>query len=241
MIDSMLDKLSNLLKCLNPIQQEEARLDTLTALVRDAEQEILSVVTALQAHIDLLHDEHERDHLPVDRFVVLNRSMERLIADTTSLATVSELVQARRSTKKQSLERLMQEITQETLPAFEHSGVSLACQIAKGTILIGDADSLKILITEIILALLEKCHQLDIMNVSGLTERKRVSMSFDIGTTNSRSEFKPWRLGTLRLLPTTGEGIGLSAIEAMARIHHGHLSVSAGLDRRSGYKLIFQV
>ena len=39
---------------------EEMAMDTLTAFVRDAEHDSLAVVTALQAHIDLLHDEQVR-------------------------------------------------------------------------------------------------------------------------------------------------------------------------------------
>src|SRR5690606_37957934 len=98
--------------------------------------------------IDLLHDEQVRNNMPVDRFAVLNRSIARLIMDTTVLASVSELAQTPRSKQRQTLEQLVQEIADETQSAFSNSQVSLSCEIVKGTSLIGNAGSLKTMIKE---------------------------------------------------------------------------------------------
>jgi signal transduction histidine kinase len=225
----------------NFISSEERAIDTLTAFVQDAEHDILAVVTALQAHIDLLHDECLRNHMPADRFVVLNRSMTRLVADMIDLASISEAANSPRSKHKLVLESIMQEITAETRLAFSKSNVLLSSDIAAGTTLVGDADPVKAMITRVVLSLLEKCTLLETVKIVGLTQNKRVSLSFSIGLESAKGTFKSWQLGELRSMSTNGEGIGLSAVDAMARLHHGHLSVGSQPNERHSYKLTFKV
>lgn len=224
---------------------DERAIDTLTAFVRDAEHDILSVVTALQAHIDVLHDEQVRKQMPIDRFAVLNRAITRLITDTTALAAISELARTPRSEQKVVLAVLMQEIAAELRSEFTKSRVLLSCDIATGTTLIGDVGPVKTMITAMVVALLHKCHFLETVRIVGLTDHKRVTLSFDIGNqprkgTFSRGAFEPWRLGELRLLPTNGEGISLSAVDALARLHHGQLSVTTLPNERQAYRLTFR-
>lgn len=218
----------------------ERALDTLTAFVRDTEHDLLSVVTALQAHIDLLHDELVRNHIPVERFAVLNRAVARLITDTTVLASIADIARIPRSKETLVLDSLMQEIAQETRAAFSKNQVSLSYDIAKGTTLVGDSVPLKAMIMGMVLAVLHKCPLLETVRVVGLTDRNRVTLSFDIGMEANKGVFKPWRLGELRLAPTNGEGVSLAAVDSIARLHRGHLSVSSSVDRQPGYKLTFR-
>ncbi len=104
-------------------ESPERSIDTLSAFVKDAEHDILSVITALQAHIDLLHEEQVRNHMSVDRFAILNRSIARIVTDATSLSSVSELAHAPRSKERVILDVLMQEIAAETRSAFSKSQV----------------------------------------------------------------------------------------------------------------------
>ena len=232
--------LSRLLKRFPWLEAEERAIDILTAFVRDTEHDVLSVATALQAHVDLLHDELVLNHIPVDRFAVLSRAIARVIADITVLASISELVQAPQSDQKPLLEQLMQEISEDTSSAFTKSQVSLSFDIAAGTTLIGNARQLKAMITDMVLAVLLTCHKLDTVRIVGRTHRKRVSLTFNTGLEAKEVAFKPWRLGELRLIPTNGEGISLAAVDAMARLHHGHLSMSTLSDQRHGYRLVFK-
>jgi hypothetical protein len=241
MNNSILVMLANSWKRVPWLQPEERTIDTLTAFVRDAEHDILSAVMALQAHIDLLHDEQERNHMPVFRFAVLNRAIARIVTDITVLDAISELLLTPRSNQKQMLEGLMQEIAQETQSAFNTSQVLLSCNIATGTTLVGNSGALKVMIRGIVLAVLHKSHEFETVRIVGLTHKKRVSLSFDTGPESIEGVFKPWQLGELRLTPTNGEGISLAAVDAMARFHHGHLSVSTLSDQRHGYRLIFNV
>lgn len=241
MNDSKMTAMGHLWKCFPRLEPEEKAIDTLTSFVRDAEHELLSVVTALQAHVDLLYDEQARDHRDVDRFCVVNRTIARLITDTNTLVYISEQAKAPRSNQKQMLEGLMQEIVSDTRSAFSISQVLLSCDIAAGTILIGNAGPLKLMITGMLLTVLNKCHKLDIIRVVGATDNRRVSLSFDAGSQDGGGVFEPWRLGKLRLMPLNGEGIGLSAIDAMARLHHGQLTVRTLSDERHGYRLIFRI
>jgi signal transduction histidine kinase len=224
----------------NFISPEERAIDTLAAFVQDAEHDMLSVATALQAHIDLLHDEHVRNHMPADRFEVLNRNMARLVADMIDLASICEAAHTPRSRHKLMLQALMQEITAETRLAFSKSNVSLSCDIATGTTLTGDSDPVKSMITRVILSLLQKCQLLETVKIVGMTHNKRVSLSFSIGLEAAKDTFQSWRLGELRSMSTNGDGIGLSAVDAMARLHHGQLSVSTQPNERNGYKLTFK-
>lgn len=137
--------------------------------------------------------------------------------------------------------RWKREIAQETQSAFSSGQVSLFCDIAKDTILIGNVGPLKVMITAMVLAMLHQCHELEVVRIVGLTHKKRVSLSFDIGLEANERVFKPWRLGELRLMPTNGEGINLAAVDAMAPLHHGRLSVSTLSDERHVYRLIFRV
>ena len=221
-------------------QAPENAVETLTAFVRDTEHEILSVVTTLQAHIDLLHTEQLRYNLPLDRFTYINQSMDRLVADTISLGSVSELTKSPRSKQKQSLEHLVRDITEETRATFERNNVSLSCSIVKGTTLTGNANALKLIIKEVVLAVLQKCRQYETVRITGSSLKKKVSLLCDRGSEANENEFSPWQLGKLHLLPTNGEGIKLSAVDAMARMNRGHLSVRSSLDNRPVYRLSFQ-
>lgn len=223
------------------MKQEEAPIMTLTAFVQDLEHEMLSVITALQANVDLLHDELVLDRMPADRFTIVNRAINRLVEDTTTLSAVSELARAPRSKQRLMLEGLMQEIAAETQMAFNTSQVSLSCNIASGTTVIGDAGSLKVMLTGLVLNVLYKCHKLETLTIVGSHSRNRVRLSFDSGQDMDDVVFKPWRLGDLRLVPMNGDGIGLSMVDAMAKLHDGQLSVSTLSDTRQGYRLIFKV
>jgi hypothetical protein len=241
MNNSLLTVFCNFCKRLPWLRPEEKTIDTLTAFMQDAEHDMLTVITALQAHIDLLQAEQTSNQCSVTRFAVLNRSIERIISDLNVLSVISELVQAPRSTNRQSVQGLMLEIAAETQAAFELSNVTLSCTIATGTTLIGNAPALKIMITGMVLAVLHKCKKFETVRIVGLADKKSVSLSFDTGSTAGKGDFQPWQLGELRLIPTNGEGISLAAVEAMARLHHGHLSVSSISNDRRGYKLIFNV
>jgi signal transduction histidine kinase len=219
------------------LQPKEKAIETLTAFVLDTEHDLLAVITALQAHIDLLRDEQTLRDLPVDRFVFLNRGMDRLVADANALAAVSALARGKRSKSKQLLNKLMQEIAAETQEAFSANRVSFFYNIAEGTTLSGNADALKEMITKMVLTVLHACHKLETVSVVGITLKKRVSLSCEPGLEASDGTFKAWQLGELRLIPMNGDGLSMSAIDAMARLHHGQLSVVTLPDQRHGFKL----
>lgn len=237
---SILVILPNLQGAFPWLGRRDKAIDTLTAFVRDTEHELISVITALQAHIDLLRDEQVLNQMPVDRFEVLDRAMERLIADTDALASISALALTPRSKKKQIVDTLMQEVVQETRSAFNTSQVSLSCKIDKGTTLFGNAVSLKVLLTRIVLTVLQASSRLETVSVIGLTLKKRVSLTFETGFEANDGVFKPWNLGELRLIPMNGDGMNISTIDAMARLHHGQLSMSTLSGHRHGFKLTFK-
>ena len=241
MINSIAKVLTKLWKRFPWVKSDERSIDTLTAFVRDSEHDVLSVVTALQAHLDLLHNEQERNHISVSRFAVLDRAVARIIADMTVLAAISEQVLIPKSRQKQMLDGLIKEIAQETQADFSESQVSLSCNIAAGTTLIGNADALKVMIRGMLLAVLRKSHEFETVKIVGFTDQKRVSLSIGTGLNNNDGTFKPWKLGELHTAPTNGEGINLAAVDAMARLHDGQLTVTSTPGERRGYRLIFQV
>lgn len=217
------------------------RTDTLTAFVRDTEHDVLSAVAALQANVDVLQGEHERNQLPVARFLVLNKAIARITRDMIALADVSELVLTRPSTQKQSLSKLMEEITHETESLFTLSNVTLSCTVLRDATLIGAADSLKVMITGVVLVVLAKCPEFETVWISGRVDNDCISLSFNSGLQSDEGVFKPWQLGELRLDPTNGEGINLATVEALARLHFAQLSRSTLSNLRHGYKLTFRI
>ncbi|MBX9668363.1 MAG: hypothetical protein K2X93_12125 [Candidatus Obscuribacterales bacterium] len=237
---SMLSKLSGLYREIGGSHKVDS-IDTLVAFVRDNDHEVLSVVTALQAHLDLLHDELLLKNWPVDRFVVLNRAVDRLIADTVKLSSVSQLTQAPRVEQKRTLGSLVEEIAAETQPDFSKSNVSLNCNISQGTTLVQNARAVKLMIKELILAVLHNCKQLETVTLSGSSHKKLVSMACDTGSESNEGKFKRWQLGKLDQIPTNGDGIMLSTVDAIARLNHGHLSVRPSSDHRSEFRLSFQI
>jgi hypothetical protein len=219
--------------------QDRNGIETLAAFVRDAEHDVLSVVTALQAHVDLLQDEIERNHIAINRFVILNRAIARIATDVTVLSAFSDHVRIPPCNQKQLLEGLMADIAVDTKAAFDISQVSLVCRIAKGTTLIGSPTSLKVMITAMVLAVLNHCQESETINVVGLAQNGRVTLSVDTVVDPSIDTFKPWNLGELHKNPSNGDSISVAAIEAMARMHHGQLSMSTLPDSRHGYRLMF--
>lgn len=221
------------------LKHERQSTEVLAAFVRDAEQDILSVVTTLQAHVDLLHDELERSNMPVTRFIVLNRAIARIATDITILTAFSDHVRLARSNQPQNVDELMKQIATETQAAFEVSQVSLDCNIAEGASLIGCPTSLKTMFTAMVLAVLHNAQESDTVTVIGKTHDRKLTLSVDTAGGKPRGVFDPWRLGELHLVPTNSDSISLAAIDAMARIHHGRLSVSTLGDSRHGYRLTF--
>ncbi len=215
-------------------------LDTLTLFVRDTEHEFIAVVTALQAHIDLLDMERERDKLPGARLAVLKRITARLLRDTASLVAVTDAAQAPQGRRQIRIQKIMQEITADTVLAFRRSKVALSSDITADSVLVGQAIPVKDMIKTVVLTLLDKCNARETVQVVGHMSKNQLSLSFDTGTGANNDKFKPWKLGALRLMPTNGEGIGLSAVDAMARLHHGNLNIATMADQRFSYKLIFR-
>ncbi|MBI5174012.1 MAG: HAMP domain-containing histidine kinase [Candidatus Melainabacteria bacterium] len=228
-------------KCFGWLEPEEKAIDTLTAFINDSEHELIAVITALQANVDLIYEEQRRNHLELDKFTKVNRTIARLTKDTKVLASVAELAKAARSNSKQTLAQLMKEIARDTKAAFASSQVTLNCNIAEGTNLIGQFGALKLMITGMLLAVLHKCKRLDTVTIVGLTSKRKVSLSFDTGIDTGEGVFTPWKLGQLRLTPMNGDGIGLSAVDAMARLHRGQLTVKTMADDRKVYRLLFKV
>ncbi len=214
-------------------------IETLTAFVSDTEHEMLSVATALQAHIDLLEREQERTSASAKRFTVLNRVIARLVSDATILGAVSELTRIPREKTKQNVAMLMREIVSETKSEFIASQVSLSCEIESDVSLGGSVSALKLMFKETVLALLLECENLETIRVSGKVDKKDLSLSFDTGTKDKSCKFEPWRFGKLRLVPMNGESITMAAIDAVARLHKGQLSIKSLPNHRHEYRLNF--
>ncbi len=221
------------------LQADRKAMDILAAFVRDAEHEMKSVTTALQAHIDLLHHEQTQNHVSSERFKVLNRAVARLISDTSILASVTELTLTPRLNERFKLQGLMSEIANETKSNFSAQGVSITSNIPSSTSLIGSADALKLMLKETVLALLQECQKLETISITGKTEHKCVSLVFETGEKDNLGKFETWQLGKLKLTPTNGEGISLAAVDAIARMHHGQLSVKTLSNERHEYRLHF--
>lgn len=221
------------------LQSDRKAMDVLGAFIRDAEHEMKSVTTALQAHIDLLHHEQTKNSVSSERFKILNRAVARLISDTNILAAVTELTLTPRINSKFRVDALIQEITNETKLNFSAQGVLITSNVTAETNLNGSADALKLMLKETVLALLQECKKLETISITGRTDRHRVSLVFETGEKDNQGTFENWQLGKLRLCPTNGEGISLAAVDAIARMHRGQLSVKTLLNQRHEYRLVF--
>jgi light-regulated signal transduction histidine kinase (bacteriophytochrome) len=241
MSESLLVKLSEFSNRLLKRRRDKAPIETLTAFVRDTEHDVLTVVTALQAHVDLLREEQERNNKPVMRFTIVNRAIARIISDINVLTVISDLVLKPRATEKQSLDTLMQEVAIDTKSAFTERSASLCWNIPIGTTLQGDANALKLMITALLLFVLHHSLQSDNVAVASVTNDNRLCLSFDTGSAVNEGTFKPWQLGRLELNAVNGEGINLSTVDAIARLHDGHLDVRSLSGERFGYALIFDL
>ena len=220
-------------------QSDRKAMDVLAAFVRDAEHELKTVTTALQAHIDLLHHEQTKNHVSAERFKVLNRAVARLISDTNILASVTELTMTPGLNSKFKLDALIREITNETKLNFSAQGVLMTTNISSETSLHGSAAALKLMVKETVLALLQECTKLETMSITGKNDRKHVSLVFETGEKDNQGKFENWQLGKLRHSPANGEGISLAAVDAIARMHHGQLSVKTLANQRHEYRLLF--
>lgn len=234
--------LSELLRRALPLswfRSDRKAMDILAAFVCDAEHEMKSVTTALQANIELLAYEQTKNRVSPERFKVLNRAVARLISDTNILASVTELTMTPRVMTKFKLNGLIEEITNETKLSFSAQGVLVATNIAAETTLSGSADALKLMLKETVLTLLQECKRLETMSITGKTERKGISLVFQAGDNGNHGKFVDWQLGKLRLNPSNGEGISLAAVDAIARVHYGQLSVKTLENERHQYRLLF--
>lgn len=239
MRESILSKMKKSWRHLVCRKSDNQTIETLTSYIKDTEHEELTVITALKAHLDLMHDELKRNSQPLSRFAILNRSVMRLINDIESMASVSQQAIATQLNQKLVLEDLIKEIEVSTKSEFIEKEVSLSWNIKKGTVLIGNAIQMKHMLTEIIYNILHSCKKLDNINITGQEQKKCVSMTFSANPIPTETDYIPWRLGELRLLPTNGDGIGLATVAAMARLQHGQLSITGFKTEKQVFKLIF--
>jgi hypothetical protein len=219
---------------------EENALDTLAAYVRDYEHELLSVATALQGHVDLLSSETRNTISEKNRLAAVNRTINRIVKDANALLSVSELAMVPPSKQRHSLDSLIQQVVLDTKSAFLADQVALTFNIAKGMTLKGDFGPLKLMITAMFMAVLHRCHKFDTVQIEGVSSKRVVSLSFQSGRKAKDGSFAPWRLGELRLIPLNGDSIGLSTIDAMARLQNGRLSVWTKADHAQVYRLLFK-
>lgn len=221
-------------------KHQEKSIDTLTSFVQDIEHEVMSVLTVLQAQIDLLHEEQLKNDRPVDRFPGMNRSVSRLISDTYALASIAELAKLPRCKDKVDLGKLINEVVAETQLDFSRAQVTVSCAIPNNTVFTGNASSLKQMIKGLLIVSLQKCQAFDTVTVTAWTNKNSVVLSCDSRKGDMNSVFQPWRVGHLQSVPTNGDGIRLSAIDAMARMHHGELNICRTPDLQDAYKLVFE-
>ncbi len=223
------------------MKSERRAIEILTAFVSDAEHEILAVATLLQVQIDLLHREQMKGINLHPRFTLLDMAIARLVSDVNILASISELTAVPRSKQKQILGTIAAEISTETQQAFKKAAVILSFKLGPDASLAGNAAALKFMIKEMVLTFLHECVKSDTIIVTGIIDKKNLSLSFDTGERNKGAKFIPWQLGQLHLSPTNGEGISLCAVDAIARLHKGGLSVKSLPDQRHEYQLNFSV
>ena len=132
------------------------------------------------------------------------------------------------------------EVVAETQPDFLANHVGLSCTIAKNSSLPGYAAPLKLMFKAMLLAVLCTCKNLDKVKIVAALKKNLVSINFDTGLKSEAKEFKHWPLGKLHSVPFNTEGIGLAAIDAMARFHQGHLSVCHHKNQHDEYMLSFK-
>lgn len=215
-------------------------LDILTDFIIDAEHELIAVVTALQAHIDLLEAGLTKTEDAPERFAAINRAVSRLLADTAALASISELTKQGHSKEKSSLCLLVNETMSEMQVPIRDAQVIVSCDIPETAKVTASSSSLKLMLKALLLEILHKCDKQGTLRISALRKSRSVSIAFDTGRGAKESNFHSWRLGELHMRPTNGEGIRLAAIAAMARINHGYLSVCNLTDLPDEYSLTFE-
>ncbi len=239
MRESILSKMKKSWGHLVCSKTDNQAIETLTSYIKDTEHDELTVITALKAHLDLMHDELRRNSQPLSRFAILNRSVMRLINDIESMASVSQQAIATQVNQKLLLEDLIKEVEASTQDELSEKEVTLSWNIKKGTFLMGNAIQMKHMLSEIIFNILHGCKRLDNINITGQEQKKCVSMTFSANPIPRETNYVPWRLGELRLIPANGDGIGLATVAAMARLQHGQLSITGFKTEKQVFKLIF--
>lgn len=223
------------------LRYKENAVDTLSAFNIDFEHELHAVTTVIQAQIDLVFDERIENSDPISRATILNRNLDRLVKDTKSLSVVSNLAKLPQSKEKVRFQSLLEAVAYDTLPEFSARETSLSFFDAQESSLFGYSESLEHMLIRVVLIVLQLNKALDIVTIVVESSKENVSLIFDSGIKdNEKPEFKRWQLGKLHLMATNGDGIMLSAVDAIARMHSGYLSISTALSKKQTFKLILK-
>lgn len=241
MSNSIIDSLLKYLKRCRVIQLELSNIDILSAFIKDFVHELLAVITAMQANVDLLEEPGVKNSAANKRINIIKKSINRLLRDTRVLTDVFRLSGKSKGQKTVNLEKLIKEVTDETNKDFQDRNASLCSDIAKNVTFTGDPVCYKKMIREIVLAILSLSKNIKIVNLVASTSEKAVSIKFFDGESSDLGVFQPWRLGELRLTPTNGDGIMLSAVDAMARLNSGNLNIRNLPDLPRAFQLKFNV
>lgn len=217
------------------------KIDTLAAFVKDFIHELFAVLTALQANVDLLQEDKTSSDSSEKRFAAANRAISRLVRDTRELSDVLKISTLTSKREKVRLDLLMKEIKEETQSEFSLKDTELCSEIAFGTTLLGNSDSIKKMITSIVLNVLGMAKGFSTIKVVGLsTENSTEVLIFD-GLDSGDGEFIPWKLGQLKLTPINGDLITLSAVDAIAKFNLGYLSIRSSEVQPKAYRLSFEI
>ncbi|MBX9725441.1 MAG: hypothetical protein K2X81_28850, partial [Candidatus Obscuribacterales bacterium] len=152
---------------------------------------------------------------------------------------VAELAKARLSKQPIIMDKLIKAAVVEVRLLLLRRKISVSNNISKEQTLTGDTNPLRLLFKALLLTAIANCDEGDKINIE--CAEKESNLSFTLGTElgSDNCFFEAWRLGELRLIASHDQGIELAAIDAMARMQGGYLSVCTKLDKYSGYRLTF--
>lgn len=231
-------------KAVEPVE-ESYRI--LKMFVQDASHELKTPVATIQITAENLAEDVKEDPDLSERLAIITRNTDRmsnLVSDMLTLAKM-EVVQTEAKLVRTSLKAILERQTEEFAPRFESSEKKLDVQLGETPAILGDAESLNHLFSNLIENALKYSEKGAVVKVVLRTRDGKACVIVEDNGLGIPKEAIPrlfdrfYRVDKKAARAKGGTGLGLSIVKTIADMHHAAIEVASTEGKGTTFTVTF--
>lgn len=223
----------------------EMSFGVLRRFVSDAGHELGTPIAIIQANAEALEPDVENNEPIANKLAVIVRSTERLAALVEDLSLLSKMESPQLQQRRVDLDlsKLVKIVTEDFETLFNSKSISIASEIEEDIIVLGDAEALKRLLTNLLQNALRYTESGGTVKVSLASEGRSAKLNVSDTGVGIPEESVPkifdrfYRVEQSRNRAAGGAGLGLSIARAIADAHKGKIEVASVLGKGTTFSV----